>query len=141
MGWLNTLFDVAQIGLEISQLDQLNQLKNQGAASQVIQAALQELRSRIHYYNETAKTILQYESIEPLATAGAMRVLEYRLIDSGITPDLFSSSLTDMEYVSNTIRAIQANSSRLCGQLPPESQAAIQSLVRKTDLIPELSYS
>lgn len=141
MGWLNTLFDVANFSVEMYNLNQLHQLRNQGAAAQFIEAVLKELRARIFYYNQTAQNILEAEASEPRTAAGAMRVLELRLLDSGITPDLFQGvSLADMKAVDDTYRLIQTNSRRMCEQLSPEEQEALNRMAAQADNLPEYAY-
>ena len=89
MGWLDNLLDVAGIGLGIAQLNQLNELKQQGASKTLVQAVLNDLRQQIFNYKQAAENILETEKKNPRAAAGAMCILKMRLQDSGITPNLF----------------------------------------------------
>jgi hypothetical protein len=136
MGWLNTVLDVANVGMNVAQLGQLNDLRKQGATSAAIQALLHALRNRIFEFKQSAQSIVDTESAEPKVSAGALRVLEMRLEDSGITPDLFSD-LNDKEYVASTYRFIQANSARMRAQLSPAEIGELESMADAARLVPE----
>ncbi len=139
MGWLNNLLDVASLGVELSQLGKLEELRKQGAAGAMVQAVLQQLRNQIFNYKQAAQTILDAENKETKVAAGAMRVLEMRLEESGISPDLFPD-LNDKEYVAATYKFIRDNSARMRGQLAPENLNELDSMASAAYHLPGYSY-
>ena len=139
MGWLNTFVNVASFGAEVAQLSKLEALKQQGAEAAMIQAVLQALRNQIFQYNQAAKEILTVEEQNPKLAAGGMRVLQLRLEDSGIKPEMFPD-LSDKEYVANTFRTVRENSSRLWQQLPEETRAEVASAAEAAEDLPRYEY-
>lgn len=139
MGTLNTLLDLASLGVEISMADKLEAMRRQGAASAMMQALLSEIRNRVFKYSETAKNILAAEATAPVQAAGAMRLLEIRLQDSGLTPEMFNE-LSDKEYLSNTVRTVRENAGRLMGQLAPEGRQAADSMLSKATRLPDYDF-
>lgn len=134
MGWLNTIFDFAGTAVEYAQLSRLENLLEQQAEAEIIQTMLQELRNRIFKYKEAAQEILSIEE-DPKIAAGMMRVLEMRMQDSGITPDIFPD-LSDKEYVASVIRSVRENSQRLMTQLSPEEQEEVNEMTTAARHLP-----
>src|SRR5690606_35725834 len=89
----------------------LKELQMQGAAIALIEALIKELRNQIFNFKQTAEAILVNEAETPVIAAGAMKLLERRLLESGITPDVFQE-ITDKEYTATVIRLIRENSDR-----------------------------
>ncbi len=139
MGWFNTVLDVASLGVQVSQLGQLSEMRQQGASSAVMQAILQQLRNQIFNFKQAAQSIVDAEATDPKAAAGAMRVVELRLNDSGISTDLFSD-LNDKEYVANTYKFVTAQSQRLKIALPTAQQDELEVMAQKAHQLPEYGY-
>jgi len=108
--------DVANAFISEHNATKLKELQMQGATAAFIEAIIKELRNQIFNYKQTAETILANETESPVIAAGAIKLLERRLADSGITPEVFQE-LTDKEYTANVIRFIKENSNRMFGNL------------------------
>lgn len=139
MGWLNTVLDVASLTVQVSQLGKLEDMRNQGATSAMMQAVLQELRNQIFNFKQAAQTIVDSEAADPKAAAGALRVVELRLNDSGISTDLFSD-LNDKEYVAGTYKFVTSQSQRLKQQLPAAVQDEMEQMAHMAHQLPEYGY-
>lgn len=139
MGKLNTLLDLASLGAELSMANQLEEMQRQGAAAAMIQAVVAEIRNRIFKYNEMAKDILAAEKTRPREAAGAMRLLELRLKNSGLSSEMFFE-LPDKEYMSNTVRLIQESGRRLTEALSESEQAEVEALINKAGRLSDYSY-
>jgi hypothetical protein len=142
MGWLDAIgvgLDIANIAISSSNAERLEELRRQGAAMALIQAIVKELRDQIFNFKQTAEVILANESKSPKITAGAMKVLELRLQQSGIAPDLFQE-LGDKEYTASAIRLIRDNSSRLVGQLSLEEQTEVHRMASAASRLPDYNF-
>jgi hypothetical protein len=139
MGWVSTVFNIASLSLEAAQLSKLNDLTQQGVASNVIQAVYQELRNQIFNYKQAAEEILDTQSNTPKSTAGAMRLLELRLLNSGITSDIFTS-ISDKEYVASTHKFIKENSKRLRESLLPADVEEVDRMAQSALRLPQIDY-
>jgi hypothetical protein len=119
MSWLKMLdigLDVANAFISEHNATKLKELQMQGATAAFIEAIIKELRNQIFNYKQTAETILANETESPVIAAGAMKLLERRLADSGITPEVFQE-ITDKEYTATVIRLIRENSDRMFRRL------------------------
>lgn len=140
MGWLNTVLDIASLGVNIANASKIEQLRMQGTTTAIIQAIIKELRDQIFRYKQTAEEILAVEEkTTPKVTAGAMRLLELRLQSSGITPDLFVE-LGDKDYVASTTRFIRENSARLIGKLSQRDRDEVQEVSALALRLPDYSF-
>jgi hypothetical protein len=139
MGWLNTILDVANLGMNVAQLGQLDTMRRQGAEAALIHALLQDLRNQIFNYRQAAQSILDYKEKDQKAAAGAMRVLELRLQDSGITADLFPD-LDDKEYVAQTYKFIRDNGRQMTEQLSADEIGELETMSKAADRYPEYNY-
>jgi hypothetical protein len=139
MSVLNTLLDVASLSVEISMAQQLEAMQRQGMAAAMMKGIVNQLKDQIFKYSETSKNILAAETSYPLKAAGAMRLLEIRLDESGLSPDLFSE-LADKEYVSNTFRGVRENANRLTAQLSGDDRAQLEGMISKTARLPDYEY-
>jgi len=139
MSWLNTMLGAANLGMEIAQVGQLNSLKQQGVVSEIIQEIQRELRNQIFNYRKAAEEILEYPNTQTRIKAGAMRLLELKLQDSGITTDLFDQ-LQDKEYVDSTYKFIHQNGFQLKNELSLEESSEADEMAMTAHRIPEYSY-
>jgi hypothetical protein len=142
MGWLDVLnvgLGVANVAVNVSNASKLEQLQAQGAAAALIQAVITELRDQIFKFKQAAEAILASEAQSTKVAAGAMQLLELRLQDSGINPDLFRE-LSDKEYAASTIRLIRDNSSRLLGQLPDAERGEVTRVAAIASHLPKYNY-
>ncbi|MBN1923097.1 MAG: hypothetical protein JW892_17765 [Anaerolineae bacterium] len=139
MDWLNTLIDVTTLAITANNAVQLSDMKRQGAAATTMQAIVSALRNDIFKFKSTAETILELEMTRPVIAAAAMKLLEERLGDSRITPDLFLE-LGDKEYAKSTLKLIHTNGERLMEQLSLPEQAEITELVRLVSPMDDYSY-
>ncbi len=127
MSWLKAIgigLDLADAYIAEQNAKKLKELQMQGAAIALIEALIKELRNQIFNFKQTAEEILSNESETPVIAAGAMKLLERRLLESGITPDVFQE-ITDKEYTASVIRLIRENSDRMLRGLSKEEQAEI----------------
>lgn len=127
MSWLKAIgigLDLADAYIAEQNAKKLKELQMQGAAIALIEALIKELRNQIFNFKQTAEAILVNEAETPVIAAGAMKLLERRLSESGITPDVFQE-ITDKEYTATVIRLIRENSDRMLRGLSKEEQAEI----------------
>ena len=139
MSGFDLLLDAASLSAELSMVGQLNGMRQQGAAQAAAQQILAALRNEIFKYGETSKNILAVEVQDVKVAAGAMRLLEQRLRESGISTDLFFE-LGDKEYVSNAFRTIETNASRLTNSLSPDEKDEVENLVNKASHLNDYDY-
>jgi hypothetical protein len=139
MGKLDTFLSFVDVGLNVAQIGQLEQLKRQGMASALRESLLKQLRDMIFTFKQKAETILRFEDQDKLRTACALQLLQNELDETGISPELFPE-LLDKEYVANTIRLIRENNSRLLSYLSPEEIDSISNIVRISDQLEEHSF-
>ncbi|SRR5581483_4193004 len=139
MGNLDLLLDAASLATELTMVGQLNEMRQRGAAQAAVQQILAALRNEIFKFSEASKNILATEEQNQKIAAGAMRLLEYRLYDSGISPDWFFE-LGDKEYVSNTFRTIESNAQRLINSLRPEDKTEVENVARKVSRLNDYNY-
>lgn len=142
MGW----GDVISIGLGLgnmainsSNASKLEQMKLQQAGEALYREFITFMRNGLFNLKQTAESVLASEAESPLKAAGAMRILEYQLSDSGITPDMFSE-LPDKEYAAATFKLVKGNSSRLYASLPAAEQSQVDQLVQHMRQLPEYRY-
>jgi hypothetical protein len=139
MSWVNTLLDVGIIGLQMNQRSQLQQLQKQNADSAALQMIVQALREEIFKYKQATDGILALEAKDPKVAAGAMRLLEVRLDEFGLTPEMFPD-LADKEYVASTTKLIHQNSHRMVSTLPEEDQKEIEDIATDALMQPRYAY-
>jgi len=139
MSKLGLLIDAASLATEITMASNLGKMQQQGMAAPQNQQFIHTLRDHIFKYNEATKNILDFEARNPKIAAGAMRLLEMRIMSTTITPDLFFE-LNDKEYVSNTIRTIKENARRLTNQLAEADRQDVENTIAEVSRISDYSY-
>lgn len=139
MSWLNTLLDVASLGVQVSQASKLSQLQAQHGDAAVIQTLGLALRSEIFKYKFAADEVLALEATDQRAAACALEILHRRLQQAGISPDLFPD-LADKEYAATTQRTIRDHRNRLMAQLSPADQSLVQEVATVALNLPRLHY-
>ena len=100
---------------------------------------IRELRKQIFAFQEAAESSLELESQQQLRTAAALKLLEMRLRDTGITPDNFDE-FDDKEYVRNVIKYINTNAARLYAKCATTEQSAIEDVLAAITVLPEYDY-
>jgi hypothetical protein len=140
MGWFNTLLDVATLGVGLANAGRLEQMRAQGVAAALIDAFITELRNQIFQFKQAAEGILASEGeLPPKIVSGALMVLEARLNESGIVPELFRE-LSDKEYAASTRRLIRTNIERLFPLLPASEKAEVGDAVSAACQLPDCAY-
>lgn len=142
MGW----GDVISIGLGLgnaalnaSNASTLQQMKLQRASEAIYREFINLLRNGMFNLKQTAEDVLAGEEASPLQAAGAMRILDYQLSASGVTPDLFPE-ISDKEYAAATSRLINSNSSRMYAALDDHGKKQVDELLVHLKRLPELQY-
>jgi len=142
MGWL----DVINVGLNLGNATinarnaaKLEQMRQQGAAADALQAITVILRDQIFRYKQTAEAILASETQAPKIAAASMKFLEMNLDRSTIRPDLFIE-LGDKEYCASTTRLIHENSARMLNHLTSDERAEVDSVVDAASRKPDYEY-
>lgn len=139
MGWLDTVLSAASAGASIYNASQLQTLRRQGAQAGLIQAMVTHLREQIFQFKQMAEYGLAQEVRSVKNAAGVISIVESRLDDSGITPELFPE-LGDKEYAMQTIRLISENKRRLLGLLSRDEQNEISRVVAAAERLPDYNY-
>lgn len=142
MKWSDILdvgLGVANLAVNVDNASKLQSLQMQNAALSLIQVVIKQLRDQIFNYKQTAETILENESRMPLASAGAMKILEERLQASNITPELFQE-LSDKEYAASTIKLIRENSNRMFNQLSDTERAKVLEVTSATSRLRDYNF-
>ncbi len=142
MGW----GDVISIGLGLGNLavnannaSQLQQMKMQQASEALIREFFNALRTGMFNLNQTAEDVLRSEATAPLKAAGAMRILDYQLTASGVTPDVFTD-LGDKKFAADTGRMIRENSGRMYAALDTVGQSQVDQLVEHVRRLADYHY-
>lgn len=142
MGW----GDVISIGLGLGNLavnannaSQLQQMKMQQASEALIREFFNALRTGMFNLNQTAEDVLRSEASAPLKAAGAMRILDYQLTASGVTPDVFTD-LGDKKFAADTGRMIRENSGRMYAALDTVGQSQVDQLVEHVRRLADYHY-
>lgn len=139
MSWFNTLLDVTNLAMNVSNYTQLQDLRQQGAAAAMVQAILSTMRNQIFKFKQAAEDILADGTQTTKVKAGAMLWLEEQLKESRITPDLFPD-LGDKDYVASTLRMIRTNGNQLMNQLSAEEQTEVRQFLTATKAYENYSY-
>lgn len=139
MSWVNTVLDIGILSMQASQKHKLDQMQSQQVEAAFKETLVQALREYIFKYKQAADEVLQAEEQNPLVAAGAMRVLEARLIDFGIAPEMFPE-ISDKEYVASTMKHIRENAARMTNALAVEEQTAVSNVVDAAQKLPEYNY-
>jgi len=142
MGW----GDVISIGLGLGNLAvnssnaaTLQQMKLQQANEALYREFIGLMRNGMFNLKQTAESVLAGEEELPLKAAGAMRILDYKLSSSGITPDLFTE-LSDKEYAAATAKLINSNSNRMYAALDIDGKQKADRLVEHLQRLADLQY-
>lgn len=139
MGWLDTLLSAASAGAGLYNATQLAAMRQQGANAALVQAIVKHLKDQIFQIKQAADWALSLEEKSAKIAAGALSLVEARLNDIGITPELFTE-LSDKEYAMTTIRLIGDNRRRLFAQLSADEQGEIARVVAAVDRLPDYNY-
>lgn len=139
MGWLDLVLGAASASAGMYNASQLETLRRQGAEAALIQAIIQYLREQIFEFKQMAEWALTLEAQSAKLAAGAISVVELRLLSSGITPDLFQE-LGDKEYTKNTVRLIGDNKRRLLAMLSTDEQSEVGRVAAAAARLPDYNY-
>lgn len=139
MGWLDLVLGAASASAGMYNASQLETLRRQGAEAALIQAIIQYLREQIFEFKQMAESALTFEAQSAKLAAGAISVVELRLLSSGITPDLFQE-LGDKEYTKNMVRLIGDNKRRLLAMLSTDEQSEVGRVAAAAARLPDYNY-
>ncbi|HNB52885.1 MAG TPA: zinc-ribbon domain-containing protein [Anaerolineales bacterium] len=139
MSWFNTLLDVTNLAMNVSNYAQLQEMRAQGAAATLIQTLLRAMRDQIFRFKQAAEDILSDDTRSLKIKAGALSWLEVQLRESQITADIFPD-LSDKDYVASTIRFIRSNTRALLNQLSTEEQAEVNQFLSAAKDYEDYSY-
>jgi hypothetical protein len=146
MGWFNTLLGLTNVALDVANYSKISQLQQmageqqqQAMMSAAAQALINALKQEIFRFRQAAEEILAKEAESPLIAAGGMKILEQNLSESPIKPEYFPD-FNDMTYVSNTIKLIRDNASRLMNGLTPREQAIVNDVLQATTTQADYDY-
>ena len=139
MSKLGLFLDLAGLAVSANNAMKLEEMRQQGADAAAVQTIINVLRNEIFKFKEASEAILEVEEKDPKLAAGAMRLLQEQVSDSGIEPELFFD-LSDKEYASKTIRLINKESERLVSQLPPADVKEIDRLIETVSPLDDYSY-
>lgn len=138
--------DVISIGLGLGNMalnagnaSKLQQMQMEHASEALFREFISMLRNGIFNLKQTAESVLAGEETSPLQAAGAMRILDYQLSASGITPDMFPD-LADMEYAAATTKLISSNSSRMYAALDATGKERVDQLLGHMHQLADLRY-
>ncbi len=142
MGWLdvlNTALNVTSVAVDVANYTQLQQLRQQGASQAAVQAILKALRDEIFQVKQATQAVLENPDLSNKQAAAAMKMLEERLDESPITPEIFPD-LNDKEYVAATIRLVHNESRRLMGQLTGDEQGEVMKVLQARRQLEDSEY-
>lgn len=108
-GWLDLIgigIDIAQSNQIYKAREQLNQLQSGAQEEAVRKFILETMRNFIFEIAQDIKALEERMDIAPQQVYIVARALEWRLQDTGISPDLFPD-FADKEYVQQTFTRIQ----------------------------------
>lgn len=121
MDWLETLFDVAQLGTAISSRRKLKDLVDQGQSKEFTESLIAELKNEVFKYKQIMESILEKEDVPSLTKALGMELLKQKIIESEITAEMFPE-FSDKEYVSKVFKDIKKSYNLLIENLTDEEK-------------------
>ena len=139
MSKLGLLLDVVDIGISVSNYNQLQQMRGSQDAAAKVHAIIQLAREMAFKFNQETKEILGLEAINPKMAAARMNLLELYLQDMGLSPELFLE-LSDKEYMASTATTIRNNRARLWQMLAPGEQHEVHQAVDAVLNQPDYAY-
>ncbi|MBP6015294.1 MAG: hypothetical protein KA586_01095 [Candidatus Promineofilum sp.] len=138
--------DVISIGLGLGNMalnagnaGKLQQMQMEKVSEALFREFISMLRNGIFNLKQTAEGVLAGEETSPLQAAGAMRILDYQLSASGITPEMFPE-LADMEYAAATTKLISSNSGRMYATLDANGKERVDQLLGHMHQLADLRY-
>lgn len=142
MGWGDVIsieLGLGNAALNASNASTLQQMKLQQVGEAMYREFISYMRNGVFNLKQAAETVLADEETSPLKAAGAMRILDYQLSSSGITPEMFPE-LADKEYVAATVKLVSGNSRRMYAALDVDGKKQVDQLVEHLELLPEFQY-
>jgi hypothetical protein len=146
MGFVNTLFNVAEIGLELGQLAQLQGIKEQHTATLIGQlsearqkALIEAAKNELFTIKQFASAAIKIQDKNTKSAAGAIRYSILRLDDYGIRPDIFPE-LRDKEYCMEVRQLLKENESLLFGKLSTEEEIEVTKITQIALRMPDYNY-
>lgn len=146
MGFVNTLFNVAEIGLELGQLAQLQSIKDQQAAALIGQlsearqkALIEAAKNELFNIKQFASAAIKIQNKNTKSAAGAIRYSILRLDDYGITPEVFPE-LRDKEYCMEVRQLLKESESSLFSKLSTEEEVEVTKITQSALRMPDYNY-
>lgn len=118
MDWLQTIFNIANLTSSFSREKQLKTLVRQGQSQELIAVLISEMKNEVFKYKQAMEVILEKEDVSAVSRALGMKLLEKKLVDSEISPELFPD-FSDKEYVNFLIKNVIKHSNNLYLALTP----------------------
>lgn len=100
---------------------------------------LEQLRTEIFRFRQTAQSALELAHTQPRLAAAAMSTLFRQLERSGIRPEQFPD-LNDKEYIATTFRTVERSRNELLAAISPQTMPEIRDLAEIAAPLPELAY-
>ncbi len=146
MGWFNTVLDVTGVAIDVANYSQISKIqkqnadmKQQEARKAAVETILNALRDEVFACKQAAEGILLKEQQAPMISAYGMILLQNKLSESPISPEIFSE-LNDKEYTAATIRFIENHAKRLISKLSSKEQAEVHEVVLITNQLEIENY-
>lgn len=121
MGWLNTAFDIANAGMNATQLAKLRQLQKGTEEQALLNFILDFFKDQLFKVNQLLRPLAGVLDSHPLAVLVTTHVVRQRRVFEIITPDKFSN-LVDKEYCAATHRLLAEVTAAAQSRLSPEEQ-------------------
>jgi hypothetical protein len=103
------------------------------------QALVESARNEVFEIKQTAENALASANERPVQALAALRWQRLRMIDIGLTPELFRD-LGDKEYCAQTTRMIQAGEQQLTRILSPADQNQATEMAQMALRLPDYKY-
>ena len=139
MGWLNLVVGAANVAMNASQLQKMNEFGQIQQVGAVIEIVRNQMRDYIFRINQAKEDLLPYLEHHPVAVATGLRYLELELQSSGLKPESFSE-LSDKEYFATTQRSIQHDFLKVYELVPEQQKDTIEITVEAMITIDDLAY-
>lgn len=139
MGWFDTALGIANFGVQVAQVNKLEQLRQQGGQEAAIQTVLKQLKNIMFQYHNAAEEILEHKQDNPVAAALGMRLLHLELAALGIAPEIFPD-ISDKEYAYKTIKLIETSDDELSEALTPEERDQVNQTADAARKLPDYDY-
>lgn len=140
MGGWSTLFDVANVAMNISQSAQLAEqrtrlegLRGQAAAEALRQRLIETMRNFVFASGEQLKVLAEYKEEASQAVFAAASIMAWKFRAGGVTPEVFPE-FRDKEYVQEVRSRLQDTledaQSRLSADEVQEGERCVEAIIQ-----------